>query len=170
MNTTNGNFIEKSIPDNSDATITVNIGGVDSTMTVEKFASAIVIPAPTPEPVIPYTPPYKSYLVTIGAGSFYLNKTEIYNSFTGINFTCSRVNTGYYLITASSAIFITNKTCVFVQNSLGAVNWVGVRVSDTVCSVGNYIANWTGGTRDGNVEGSQDTGSNPVLIEIRVYN
>ena len=45
MNTINGNFIEKSIPNTKNATIAVNIGGVDATMTVEKFAAAIVPPA-----------------------------------------------------------------------------------------------------------------------------
>ena len=48
MNTINGNFIEKTIPDTKNATLAVNIGGVDSTMTVEKFAEAIVTP-----PVLP---------------------------------------------------------------------------------------------------------------------
>jgi hypothetical protein len=48
MNTTNGDFIEKTIPNTKNATLNINIGGVDSTMTVEKFANAIVIP-----PVLP---------------------------------------------------------------------------------------------------------------------
>jgi len=46
MNTTNGNFIEKSIPDTKNATIALNIGGVDSTMSVANFATAIASPAP----------------------------------------------------------------------------------------------------------------------------
>lgn len=45
MNTVNGNFIEKSIPDNSDATITVKIGNTDSTMNLVDFQTAIT-PAP----------------------------------------------------------------------------------------------------------------------------
>jgi hypothetical protein len=47
MNTINGNFIEKTIPDTKNATLAVNIGGVDSTMTVEKFGAAIVPPLPS---------------------------------------------------------------------------------------------------------------------------
>ena len=53
MNTFNGDFIDKSIPDLNDATIQVKISGVDSIMTVEKFAAEIV-PAPEPTPVAPY--------------------------------------------------------------------------------------------------------------------
>lgn len=49
MNTINGNFIEKSIPNIKNATIALNIGGIDATMTVEKFAAAI-----NAEPVAPY--------------------------------------------------------------------------------------------------------------------
>ena len=45
MNTVNGNFIEKSIPDNSDATINVKIGNTDSTMNLVDFQTAM---APTP--------------------------------------------------------------------------------------------------------------------------
>jgi hypothetical protein len=37
MNTINGNFIEKSIPNTKNATIALNIGGVDATMTVSDF-------------------------------------------------------------------------------------------------------------------------------------
>ena len=37
MNTINGDFIEKSIPNTKNATLNVNIGGVDSTMTVSDF-------------------------------------------------------------------------------------------------------------------------------------
>lgn len=37
MNTINGNFIEKSIPNTKNATLNVNIGGVDATMTVSDF-------------------------------------------------------------------------------------------------------------------------------------
>jgi hypothetical protein len=47
MNTINGNFIEKTIPDTKNATLNVNIGGVDSTMTVEKFGAAVVQPLPS---------------------------------------------------------------------------------------------------------------------------
>ena len=57
MNTTNGNFIEKTIPDTKNATLAVNIGGVDSTMTVEKFAAALPAPASTVN--------YKSYVALI---------------------------------------------------------------------------------------------------------
>ena len=45
MNTVNGNFIEKSIPDNSDATINVKIGNSDSTMNLVDFQTAMT-PAP----------------------------------------------------------------------------------------------------------------------------
>jgi hypothetical protein len=48
MNTTNGNFIENSIPDTKNATIALNIGGVDSTMSVANFATAITPPASGP--------------------------------------------------------------------------------------------------------------------------
>ena len=44
MNTINGNFIEKSIPDTKNATLAINIGGVDATITVEKFAAATASP------------------------------------------------------------------------------------------------------------------------------
>lgn len=37
MNTTNGSFIEKSIPNNKQATVTININGVESTMLVSDF-------------------------------------------------------------------------------------------------------------------------------------
>jgi hypothetical protein len=46
MNTLNGNFIEKSIPDTKNATIAINIAGEDATMTVDKFAATL--------PVLPY--------------------------------------------------------------------------------------------------------------------
>ena len=49
MNTINGNFIEKSIPNIKNATIALNIGGVDATMNLVDFAAAI-----NAEPVAPY--------------------------------------------------------------------------------------------------------------------
>jgi hypothetical protein len=52
MNTTNGDFIEKTIPNTKNATLNVNISGVDSTMTVEKFASALNIPPALPSSVL----------------------------------------------------------------------------------------------------------------------
>lgn len=56
MNTTNGNFIEKSIPKNSDATINVKIGNTDSTMNLVDFKTAMASNSSVN---------YKSYVATI---------------------------------------------------------------------------------------------------------
>jgi hypothetical protein len=42
MNTINGNFIEKSIPNTKNTTLNVNIGGVDATMTVSDFKNNVL--------------------------------------------------------------------------------------------------------------------------------
>jgi hypothetical protein len=42
MNTLNGNFIERSIPNTKNATIGINIGGVDATMTVSDFKANVL--------------------------------------------------------------------------------------------------------------------------------
>jgi len=42
MNTLNGNFIERSIPNTKNATLNVNIGGVDATMTVSDFKANVL--------------------------------------------------------------------------------------------------------------------------------
>jgi hypothetical protein len=52
MNTTNGDFIEKTIPNTKNATLNINIGGVDSTMTVEKFANALNVSPTLPSSVL----------------------------------------------------------------------------------------------------------------------
>jgi len=44
MNTLNGNFIEKYIPNIKNATIDINIGGVNATMSVSDFATAVAAP------------------------------------------------------------------------------------------------------------------------------
>ena len=150
--------------------IVINRQGISEyTCTLDKLSDYVESNIPAPTPPAPFTLPYKSYVVTIGAGGFYLNKTEIYNSFTGVNFTCARINTGYYSITADSPVF-TNKTCIFIQNSLNNFTWTASRYTDTICTVAASQTNWTGGTTAGNPDITQDTGSSPVLIEIRVYN
>jgi len=89
MNTINGNFIEKSIPNTKNATLAVNIGGVDSTMTVEKFAAELPAPASTVATVFENTlgavPVWSRdnsfsgvYYLTL-TGAFPANKT-IYNT------------------------------------------------------------------------------------------
>ena len=42
MNTTNGDFVEKTIPNTKNATLSVNIGGVDATMTVSDFKTDVL--------------------------------------------------------------------------------------------------------------------------------
>lgn len=65
MNTINGDFIEKSIPNTKNATLDINIGGVDSTMTVENFASAIVTPPFLPSSTLKLDTDINSNLQTV---------------------------------------------------------------------------------------------------------
>jgi hypothetical protein len=117
MNTTNGNFIEKSIPNTKNATIGINIGGVDATMTVEKFAAAIV---PTS------TVNYKSYVALITqTGTGIPVATILENTLDGVP-VFSRIDTGggtwAYNLTLTNA-FPANKT--FVQSSAYGYSYVG---------------------------------------------
>jgi hypothetical protein len=118
MNTINGNFIEKSIPNTKNATIAVNIGGVDSTMTVEKFAASL--PAPTS------TVNYKSYVALITqTGTAVPVATVLENTLDGVP-VFSRVDTGggtwAYNLTLTNA-FPANKT--FVQSATYGYSYVG---------------------------------------------
>lgn len=155
MNTINGNFIEKSIPNIKNATIALNIGGVDATMTVEKFAAAIV-PAPTVT--------YKSYVALITQlGSNPLVVTVLENALRGtVVWTKDSNNNGTYIATLSSA-FTENKTFLLVSSSQG--------VSSNNVDIAFFY-------NDSNTvilqAGQYGTPTNGLLVgtgvEIRVYN
>jgi hypothetical protein len=128
-------------------------------MTVEKFAAAIVIPAPTPEPA------YKSYVATLfQAGTFAPSPTVIKNDFTGVTFTWSYVAVGIYRITAGSPVFTNNKTAIFFQNDyVNLISWV-MQINST-SQIQIYNAEWTG-TFPAQVDSAMQAAS----FEIKVYN
>ena len=153
MNTINGNFIEKSIPNSKNATLSVNIGGVDSTMTVEKFAAEIASVAP-----------YKVFtalltqiggddpisidtgLLNIGA-TYYINNDSPGMDFTNVG--ASNNNTGTYFVATGttpnswgSNEGIGNATLIYntgapvvtiLENTLGNIWFEYVNVGNYLC-------------------------------------
>ena len=142
MNTINGNFIEKSIPNIKNATIALNIGGVDATMTVEKFAAALPVS----------TVSYKSYVASMSQTAAAAPTSEIIiNELSGTP-SWSRINIGLYQLTLTGA-FPLNKTFInTISSDVSGIVYINKLNANTIEFV---FAN--------------DNVSNYV-IEIRVYN
>jgi hypothetical protein len=111
MNTINGNFIEKSIPNTKNATIAVNISGVDATMTVEKFAAALPAPA--------VVAPYKVYTALLNASGGIPTPIVLENTIGNIVWTHHPFfGDGFYLATLAGAFPIKDK--IYTTTALNA--------------------------------------------------
>lgn len=148
MNTINGNFIEKSIPNIKNATIALNIGGVDATMTVEKFAAATASPGL----------PYKIYTAKIemssGAATVFENTLETTISW----------SVGPGLVSTGVVFSLIGQNNVYVQATSAVANSTPKIVS------GNYTPSpWVVTINQTDNAGTSDS-TQFVYVEIRVYN
>lgn len=159
MNTTNGNFIEKSIPDTNNATIKVTIGRNESEMSVANFATAIASPGSGST--------YKVYTALLTqTGSNPPIATVLENTLGEISFTY--ISTGAYGIN-SADLFTLGKTMITTVTFLSGVG-MGLQ---TVNCMNNTIDN----TKSLLVIKTNSAGFGQVddkllntPIEIRVYN
>jgi hypothetical protein len=153
MNTINGNFIEKSIPNTKNATIVINIGGVDATMTVEKFAA--VLPAPASS--------YGIYTAVLNQNGNDAPTAVILENTLGVIPTYSVIQSGQYLISGiTPVLYSTSKVFIIVQG--GDINIVAGIVGGGGDAGKIQFINY-------NSSGVMSSfGANKVHIEIRVYN
>ena len=151
MNTTNGNFIEKSIPDTNNATIKVTIGRNESEMSVANFATAIAPPA------------YKIYTALLTqTGVAPPVATVLENTIGNISFTYDGI--GAYLAN-SNGLFTLNKTFSIIGTSSDG------STSNLVGILSNYSNNTiliTSGDAVNGIPSNEFLQNTP--IEIRVYN
>ena len=154
MNTINGNFIEKSIPDTKNATIKVTIGRNESDMTVADFATATS------------STNYKVYTALLNqTGGNAPVATVLQNTLGTISFTY--IESGKYSVN-SSGLFTLNKTMLMITSfgkfEGGIINTYRFlnTISDNIdSSLVIYVAGTMGGVNDILVN---------TPIEIRVYN
>jgi hypothetical protein len=151
MNTINGNFIEKSIPNTKNATIDINIGGVDATMTVEKFAATL--PAALPYKV------YTALLTQTGINDPVAN--VLYNTIGTV--TVSRTGAGVYNISCPDFNFFTlNKTAICaVPTNTNIYRYTIRPTNPTTVELVTF--------NSANPPSIDDLLSN-TMVEIRVYN
>ena len=154
MNTINGNFIEKSIPDTKNATIKVTIGRNESDMTVADFATATS------------STNYKVYTALLNqTGGNAPVATVLQNTLGTISFTY--IESGKYSVN-SSGLFTLNKTMLMITSfgkfEGGIINtyrFLNTISDNTDSSLVIYVAGTMGGVNDILVN---------TPIEIRVYN
>jgi len=150
MNTINGNFIEKSIPDTKNATLNVNIGGVDATMTVEKFAAATASPS--------YTPAYKVYTAQLNMGD---GSTTVFENTLGVTLTWS-IGLGFAGVYNYGPLIGQNN--VYIQVSSRATT-----SSPKIVSGEFSPSPWAVLIKQTDNAGVADS-TQAVFVEIRIYN
>jgi hypothetical protein len=156
MNTINGNFIEKSIPNTKNTTLNVNIGGVDATMTVEKFAAALPAPASS----------YKVYTALLTQTGISAPTANILENTLGGVPVLGYVSTGIYTITLANAFKI-GKTAIPTSGININENLFIIQinsVTESTITIQGRVP-FGGGVADDIL-----TGTPMCMIEIRVYN
>lgn len=159
MNTINGNFIEKSIPDTKNASIKLTVGKSEVEMSVADFATAIASPSSGPS--------YKVYTALLNQiGSNPPIATVLENTIGDISFTY--ISTGTYGIN-SADLFTLNKTMVATvtfSSGTGMFAQVVNCINSAIDSTKSLLVIKTNSAGFGQVD---DKLLN-TPIEIRVYN